>query len=64
MRILLSIIAYGTNFYGAEMHKHRQPCTELIEVTVNELSDDIVAVMLLALQKDNLQANVRQAVQW
>src|SRR6267142_2673894 len=37
----------------AGMHIHRQPCTNLIEITASALSGDVVGVMLLAVQKDN-----------
>ena len=46
------------------MHKHDQPCTDLIEVTANALSEGIVALMLMAVQRDNLEFNVKKAVEW
>ena len=46
------------------MHKHNQPCTDLIEVTSNALSGGIVALMLLAVQRDNLEVNMKKAVEW
>jgi hypothetical protein len=46
----------------AEMHKPGRKCTELIEKTANELSSGVVALMLLAVQKDNLELNINQAV--
>jgi len=45
------------------MHKRERP-TDLIEVTANALSDNVVAVMLLAVQKDNLEPNIKQAIGW
>jgi hypothetical protein len=54
---------YCANSCPAEMHKHGQKCTELIEKTGNELSSGVVALMLLAVQKDNLELNIKQAVQ-
>jgi hypothetical protein len=45
------------------MHKQNQKCTELIEKTANELSGSSIALMLLAIQKDNLELSIRQAVQ-
>ena len=46
------------------MHKHDQRCTDLIEVTANALSGGVVALMLLAVQRDNLELNVTKAVEW
>jgi len=42
-----------------------QKCTALIEVTANALSRDVVGLMLVAVQKDNLELSVKEAVkQW
>ena len=46
------------------MHKHGQRCTELIEKTANALSSGVVTLMLLAVQKNNLELNIKQAVEW
>ena len=46
------------------MHKHGQRCTDLIEVTANALSGGVVALMLLAVQRDNLELSVKKAVEW
>ena len=46
------------------MHKHGQRCTELIEVTANALSGGVVALMLIAVQGDNLELSVKKAVEW
>jgi hypothetical protein len=45
------------------MHEKGQQCTELVEKTANELSGAVVAIMLLAVQKDNLELSIKQAVQ-
>jgi hypothetical protein len=45
------------------MHKPGQKCTKLIEKTGNELSSSVVALMLLAVQKDNLELSINYAVQ-
>jgi hypothetical protein len=37
---------------------------ELIEKTADALSGSIAAIMLLAVQKDNLELNIKQAVTW
>jgi hypothetical protein len=46
------------------MHKPGRSCAALIEMTANALSGNIVAVMLLAIQKDNLEPNIKQAIKW
>jgi hypothetical protein len=55
---------YHANFRRAEMHKHGQRCTDLIEMTANALSSGAVALILLAIQKDYLELNIIQAVKW
>ena len=45
------------------MHKPDQKCSNLIEVTANVLSGG-VALMLLAVQRDNLELSVKQAIEW
>ena len=50
------------NFCPVEMHKRNQQCTDLIEVTANALSAGVVALMLLAVQRDNLELSVKQAI--
>ena len=47
-----------------EMHKSDQQCGELIEKTANALSSSVVTLMLLAVQKDNLELNIKHAVEW
>ena len=46
------------------MHEHGRRCTDLIEMTANSLSGNVVSLMLLAVQKDNLEPNIKQAVKW
>ena len=46
------------------MHKYDQRCTDLIKVTANALSGGAVALMLMAVQRNNLELSVRQAIQW
>jgi hypothetical protein len=46
------------------MNRPGQRCTELIEMTANALSGGVIALMLLAVQKDNLELNIGQAVKW
>ena len=46
------------------MHKAGQHCTNLIEMTANALSGDVVALMLMAVQKDNLELSIKYAIKW
>ena len=46
------------------MHKPDQNCTDLIEATANALSVGAVALMLLAVQRDNLELSVKLAIKW
>jgi hypothetical protein len=55
---------YHADFRRAEMHKHGQRCTDLIDMTANALSSGAVALILLDVQKDNLELNIKQAVKW
>ena len=52
------------HFCSVGMHKPDQKCSDLIEVTANTLSGGIVALMLLAVQRDNLELSVKQAIKW
>jgi len=47
-----------------KMQNHGQRCAGLIEMTANALSGGAVALMLLAIQRDNLELSVKQAVRW
>ena len=44
------------------MHTQNSRCDDLIEKTAEALNDDIVALMLLAVQRDNLQLSVKVAL--
>jgi hypothetical protein len=46
------------------MHQPGQQCIELLKMTADQLSDSVVALMLFAVQKDNLKLNINQAVEW
>ena len=50
------------NTCSAEMQKHGQQCAGLIEMTANALTGSTVALMLMAVQKDNLELSVRYAI--
>jgi hypothetical protein len=44
------------------MHKQRGHCGDLLEKTAGALDKDIVALMLLAVQRDNLVLSVKVAL--
>ena len=50
------------NVRPADMQKHGQRCDGLIEMTANALSGDVVTLMLMAIQRDNLELSIKQAV--
>ena len=45
------------------MHKDDQRCTDLIGLTANSLSENVVALMLVAVQKDNLEVSINHAIE-
>ena len=48
--------------FFAEMHMRNSPCDDLIEKTAAALNDDVVTLMLLAVQRDNLRLSVNMAL--
>ncbi|KAI9457348.1 hypothetical protein BJY52DRAFT_1096234, partial [Lactarius psammicola] len=52
----------GSRVKCQEMHKQNMRCDELIEKTAAALNEDIVALMLLAVQRDNLELSVKTAL--
>jgi hypothetical protein len=44
------------------MHRQNGHCNDLIEKTAAALNDDIVALMLLAVQRGNLELSVKVAL--
>jgi len=46
------------------MHRSDQWCTDLIEVTADALNGGIVALLLIAIQRNDLELNVKQAIKW
>ena len=52
------------NIHPAEMQKPGQRCVGLIEMTANALSGGTIALMLVAVQRDNLQLSINQAISW
>jgi hypothetical protein len=55
---------YRANFCPVGMDEPGQRCTNLIETTSNALSSGVLAVMLMAVQKDNLELSINQAIKW
>jgi hypothetical protein len=49
-------------YYPAEMQNQGQRCDDLIEITANALSGGAVALMLVAIQRDNLELSIKQAI--
>jgi hypothetical protein len=49
-------------FFPAGMNKPTQRCDGLIEITANALSGSVVALMLLAVQRDNLELSIKYAI--
>ena len=50
------------HWYTTEMHTQNGKCNDLIEKTAEALNEDAVALMLLAVQKDNLKLSVKLAL--
>jgi hypothetical protein len=44
------------------MHEPGQHCTKLLETTANALNDEVVAVMVLAVKRGNLELSISVAV--
>jgi hypothetical protein len=44
------------------MHKPNVQCGDLVEETAGALNNDVVALMLLAVQRSNLELSVKLAV--
>ena len=55
---------YYTNNCPKGMHKQGERCTDLIKTTADTLSGNVVALMLLTVQKDNLELSIEKAVEW
>jgi hypothetical protein len=46
------------------MNKPGERCTPLLEKTADALSGNVISTMLLSIQKDNLELNIKQAIKW
>ena len=51
-------------FLPPVMHMPGKRVNDLIELTADTLSGGVVALMLMAVQKDNLELSIKQAVKW
>jgi hypothetical protein len=47
-----------------EMHKPNVQCNKIVEEMAAALNDNAVALMLLAVQRSNLELSVKLAVTW
>ena len=45
-----------------EMQRPGQRCAGLVELTADALRDDVVALMLVAVQRDNLEISMKLAI--
>jgi hypothetical protein len=56
--------AFCIDIHPIEMQKHGQRCAGLIEMTANTLSGNVVVLMLVAVQRYNLELSIKQAIKW
>jgi hypothetical protein len=63
-KLYLPITMHYANCRCTGMHKPGQRCSDLIQMTANPLSTGVVSLMLLSVQKNNLELNIKQAVTW
>ena len=50
------------DIHPIEMQRPGQRCTGLIEMTADALSGNVVALMLVAVQRGNLELSIKQAI--
>ena len=62
MRLWKTIGSSVANILCVGMHEAGKHCTELLEKTANTLNDDMISVMLLAVQRTNLELSINVAV--
>jgi len=62
VRFSKGVLYSCTDILSAGMHEAGKDCTELLETTAKALNDGVVAVMLLAVQKGNLELSINTAV--
>ena len=51
-----------THWYSTEMHRQNSHCKDLIKTTAEALNENVVALMLLAVQRGNLELSVKIAL--
>ena len=51
-----------TDIISVGMHEENQCCTELLETTANALNDGVVAVMISAVKRENLELSMNIAI--
>jgi len=44
------------------MHKFGKQCTDLIETTASALNDEVVVLMLVSVQRGNLELSIKTSV--
>jgi hypothetical protein len=54
---------YYTNRTSQGMNRPGQLCNGLLEITARALSGGVVALMLLAVQRDNLELSINHAIE-
>ena len=52
------------NIHPIEMQKDGQRCADLIETTADALDSSVVTLMFAAVQRDNLELSIKQAIKW
>ena len=51
------------HLFPVGMNKAGERCTDLINLTANSLSSGVVVLMLVAVQKDNLEVSINHATE-
>ena len=62
MRFWKTVGPSGADILCTGMHEEGKHCTELLEMTANALNENVINVMLLAVQKGNLELSINLAV--
>ena len=62
MRVSKAVLHSRAHVLSAGMHEAGRRCMELLETTATALNDGVVAVMLLAVQRGNLELCINVSV--
>ena len=62
MRALKTGLHSCADVISVGMHEEHQHCTELLETTANALNDGVVAVMISAVKRGNLELSMNIAM--